>query len=270
MRYLEKAIKFLMKNYLIAIPLFVAIALPALIRGAATVSVLPQITDAVFKQRPELLMEDPFSFVPMFTGVFAAAAGAGFIGWILKFIAEPATAGMVNKGLEQGSSDLNDFMPSLSKLFPKYVVFWLGMIAVNLAIGLAALIVLLLFGLLIMLLKGFGVFLFILGMIALAVAGIIVAILLSLWFPAMVVDDMGLVDAAKKSIAVVKENFWTIFGVTVLVNIGGAVVGAILSFLGFIPFIGTILLSVIPTATGILLTVFYFMVYRDKTRKVVA
>jgi hypothetical protein len=94
--------------------------------------------------------------------------------------------------------------------------------------------------------------------------------LISLWFPAMVVDGLSVFDALKKSIDIVKYCFWTVFGITLLVSIACSIVSYILSFLGGIPVLGTIILSAIPAIQYFVMAVFSLLVYREKTGRVTA
>jgi hypothetical protein len=95
-------------------------------------------------------------------------------------------------------------------------------------------------------------------------AGIVLGILTSLWFPAMVVENLDVIAALKKSFKVASASFWTILGITLLVWLVGAVAGFILGFIGLIPFIGTLIVSIVPAVTGFIMIVFYMMIYRDK------
>lgn len=273
MKYLEKAFQFLFKNYLLLVPLFIVAAVPALIAGIGSMSLMGNVYQLTrVLQNPEYIANDPLAFIqivgPTAAKMFGLVGAGGFLGFILNFIAYPATCGMINKGLDRGQTDLNDFSPSLSNTFVKYLLFWLASIAVGLILGVVAMLLITIFIALISALEGVGVLITVIGILAMVVAGIAIGVLLTLWFPAMVVDNLGAIEGLKRSIEIAKSNFWMLLGIGLLVGIAAAIIGGIVGMIvAFIPVLGSILAQVIPTFTSVLLLVFYFMVYRDKTGK---
>lgn len=267
MEYLERVFNFVKKYYILVVPLFVMAAVPALISGTGAANTLGRMSVIFAGISDPVRMQDPTQLIKMFSAVMSSVAGTGFLAFILKFAAIPATYGMVNKALEIGKADLNDFTPLLSQNIVKYLFYWLGSIVVWIIFLLAALIIFLILGLLTAAVKALGVILLILAGIAVPLAGIVISILISLWFTAMVVDNLEVMDALKKSIALAKSNFPTILGITLLVWLAGAVAGSILGFIGLIPLIGPLVVSIVPAATSFVITVFYIMLYRNKTGK---
>ena len=81
----------------------------------------------------------------------------------------------------------------------------------------------------------------------------------------MVVDGLDVVGAFKKSIEIVRTCFWTVFGITLLVGVIASIASTILSFLGYIPVLGAIILSAIPSIQYFVMTTFSLMIYREKT-----
>lgn len=266
MKYLNNAVQFFLKFYILAVPLFILNALSALISNKGTSNTFKNFTDMMGNFGSMERFRDPgfvFSMLPAF---FAIVVGAGFLAIILKFVAEPATYGMVNKALQIGMADLNDFSYSLKENFVKYLLYWIGTIIVSIVFGIAFLIVLLIFGLLAALLKWLGALIFVIAVLAMIFAGIILFVLISLWFPAMVVDNMDVMSGLKRSIEIVRSNFRTIVGITLLISIASFVVSGMLSLIiGWIPVIGPVVLSVVPTAQAFITIVFLLMLYRDKT-----
>jgi len=141
---------------------------------------------------------------------------------------------------------------------------------VNLVLGIATILILLLMVLLVSLLKGFGVALMVIVIIALVLFFLAFGVLISLWFSAMVVDGLSVFDGFKKSIEIVRTCFWTVLGITILVSLAASVVSAILGFLGAIPVLGPVILSVIPAAQYFVIAVFSLLIYRDKTGRAIA
>jgi hypothetical protein len=185
---------------------------------------------------------------------------------LLKFAAMPATAGMVKKGVAGELVKLDDTVPMIKEHFAQYVIYWVGNLVVSIVLGIVFMIPVLIFGALTLLLKGFGVFLLFIVILAEIAAGIAVATLLSLWFPAMIIENMSVVDAAKKSVEIVKKNFWIILGITVLIAIVGGITSSIVSAIfGFIPLIGAVVATVVPALVEVVRMAFYFMFYRGET-----
>ncbi len=273
MKYLEKAFHFLIKNYVLMVPLFIVAALPSLIAtaGAATLGAnmgeiwtIMQDLD-YFLSNPKELMEE---IGPMLFATIGIAGIGGFLAFILNFVAYPATGGMIKKGIETGRTDLSDFSPSLSEHFKTYFMYWLGKLVFGFIVGIIAIILFVILGVIVGRLGRIGMLLAFLGALAIGLVAIVIAILVTLWFPAMIIDNLGIVDGFKKSIEVAKSNFWTLLGIAVLVSIASTIVGGIVGMIvGWIPFIGTIIVQVIPTFATVLILVFQFMLYADNSGK---
>lgn len=266
MKYLENAFKFLGKYYMLAVPLFISLALSAIVQGAGTAGMTANLKDILSMTGNPERFTDPSQFIKMFSSFVPFLIGGGVLAFILKFAVEPATYGMVSKALDTGSADLNDFVPSLRQNIVKYIIYWVANIVLWVAFSIAACIVMVIFGLLVAVLKGLGIALLVLAGIALVVAGIIIGVHISLWFAAMVIDGLDVMAAVKKSIGIVKSMFWTILGISLLVSIASSIASSILGIIfKWIPVIGPIILSVIPAAAGFVMIVFYISVYREKT-----
>ncbi len=260
MKYLTNAVNFSIKNWMLILPVFVLSAIVNLISRAAT----PSLSTITALMNPNNIT-DPTALLAPLTSMMGAAAGAGIVAFIATLIYSPATYGLVNKGLETGSAGLNDLGSAISSNFAKFIMYIVGTIVLGLGLSIAAIIVIFLLGLLLGLLGTVGNVLMFIIMLAVAVFFIALVVLLSMWFAAMVVDGLSVVDAAKKSIEVVKGCFWTVLGITVLVYILFAIAGFILGLLRVIPLLGPIIYSVVPAGQFFVMAVFLLMVYRDKT-----
>jgi hypothetical protein len=271
MKYLENAFKFLVKYYLLAIPLFIAIAIPAIIAGSGSAELAAQIQELQksMLSDPEM-MQDPACLLQLYSTLapmLAASGIAGAISFILMLIIKPATYGMVNKALETGNADLSDFGPEMKNNFPKYILFGLATAGLYIGIFIAAIIVFAVFAALMAASKAVGIILMVLFSMAFIVFLIAFSILTYLWFPAMVSDNLGVFDGLKKSISVVKGYFWPIIGISLLVGIGSGVAGGIVGAAGNIAVVGPLLTSIVTVAVEFVMIVFAFEVYRDKTGK---
>ncbi|NJD04633.1 MAG: hypothetical protein FIA99_19010 [Ruminiclostridium sp.] len=265
MKYLESAVKFLLKYWILAVPLFVLTAVASLVSGVGLAAAQFSQLWTTFGNPAQLT--DPGSLIKTIPLVLPAIVGGGILAFIFNFIAIPATYGLVNKGLESGNAGLNDIGSAVSQNFVKYVMYFIGTLVLGIAAIIALLIVTLLLGLILSLLGGFGAVLLTIIMLAIFIAVIVFLVLLSMWLSAMVVDNLDVVAAAKKSIEVVKTSFWTVLGITILVAIVCAIVGFILNLLVIIPLLGPIIASIVPTVQTFVMIVFLLMLYREKTGK---
>lgn len=267
MKYLESTIKFSIKNWMLILPLFVLLALANLLGGVGKAAVdFASLWSALGSLGDISNPGDVLSTLP---GLFSAMAlGSGAWAALFNFVAIPATYGLVSQSLETGNAGIHDIGAAIGKNFVKYVMYFIGTLAVWLAIGIAVLLLLLLLSLLVMLLKGFGIALLVIAVIALLVALAVFAVLISLWLSAMIVDNLDVIAGFKKSIEVVKGCFWTVLGITVLVSIAAGIAGAILGLLSGIPLLGPIIYSAAPAAQTFIMTVFLLTLYRERTGKV--
>jgi hypothetical protein len=267
MKYLENAIKFSIKNWMLILPLFVLTALANLLGGAGRSAMDIGKIWSTFGSLSNIGNPgDTLSLLPdLFTNV---AAGSGIWAFLIQFVSIPATYGLVNKSLETGTATLSDIGAAISENFVKYLMYFVGILVVGLTIGIGSLILVLILSLLVALLKGVGVALMIIVMLALFVALIVFGILISMWLSAMITDGLDVVAAAKKSIEIVKSSFWTVVGVTILVNIAIYIAGAILGLLSRIPLLGPIIYSAVPTAQLFIMIVFLMTLYRERTGKI--
>ncbi|AEV69561.1 hypothetical protein [Acetivibrio clariflavus] len=271
MKYLENAFKFLGNFFLLVIPLFIAIAIPSIISGPSKDALSKQYTEIIMTMAKDpTLMQNSSNLIELFSTLisFLPPIILGFIlTIILRIIVNPATYGMVNKALETGNVDLNDFVPEMKNNIGKYILYALSYIGIYFAIFFLSAILSFIFSSITTISTTLGITLLILFSIALFIGLFVFSYLISLWFPAMVSDNLGVGDGLKKSISVVKSYFWPIVGISILVAIGSGILSAIAGFLKGIPVLGHVVLSFISALVEFIMIVFCFEVYRDKTGK---
>lgn len=267
MKYLESAIKFSIKNWMLILPLFVLTALSCLLGGVGQSVLNAGKLWSTFGNLNN--PASPGGMMSALPGLFSAiAVGSGIWAFLFQFVSIPVSYGLVNKSLETGNASLNDIGASMSGNFVKYVMYFIGMLVIGLVVGIGSFILMLILGLLAALLKGFGVALMIIVMLALLVVLIVFGLLISMWFSAMVVDGLDVIAAVKKSIEIIKGSFWTVLGITFLVGIATGIAGAILRLLSGIPLLGPIIYSAVPTAQTFIMLVFLLLLYREKTGRI--
>lgn len=265
MIYLKKTFKFLLKNYFIVLPIVAAVVLSALIMGKATAIGL-----AVNWFKVTIAPTKPFAVLGLLWSLVTSQF-SGILGLLLMVAAVPATVGMIFKAAGGGRAGLNDIVPSISQHVVQYLIYFAGVVVLGLAGGLLVLIIALLFALISSLLGGFGIFLFVLVLIALGLAYLAISVLLSFWMPSMLIDKTSVVEAAKLSFAYAKPSFWTLVVNIVLINIGGSLAGWLIGrIFGWIPVVGILLAAVVQGVATVFMTTFVVLLYLEKTGRTVA
>ncbi|HEY5585535.1 MAG TPA: hypothetical protein VIK78_13745 [Ruminiclostridium sp.] len=272
MRYLENAFRFTFKNFLITLPLLISMAIPALIMGIGSIGMLANM--GKFQQTiQDMVSGGNYNFEPsMIFDLYGPAmlismAVAGVLSLILSILVYPATYGLINKKYETGSSNFSDFTKCMSKFIGRYVLYMLlslaifivGTIVFGILIGIGAVIIATVS-------KVAGIILLVLFILAFIVGCIALGVYMSLWFPAVCIEDTDIIHGLKNSFKYVSGSFWPIFGITLLVSLCGGVASMILSgVVGWVPVIGSVVGPVVSTLAGFILIVFYFEIYREKT-----
>ena len=272
MKYFEDAFKFATKNYLILIPIFIATLVPALLIIGATPTVADlQAIVQDFQQYPDYFISNPDAFFDAFqTAGIGNSASSSAISTILNFMAIPMTAGLIKLGLNKGSVSVNDFAVALGSNIGKYLRYFLATILFGILIAIA---VVLYFVFLIptsISMQESGIFMFIIGVLILSVFGVLIAIFLSFWFGAMVLDDLGVMAALKKSFTVTRRCFWTLVGIGLLLAIAEGVVSGFAGLFAFVPLLPTVLKTAVSAFAAVVHMTFLFMIYRSYQPSLIA
>ncbi len=269
MRFLENAFKFTFKNFLLAIPLLISMAIPSLIISIGTAGLVAKMTQKYAQIFQSAMSGEYAGFdASFFDGlvtmpmIISVVIGC-FLFLLLAILVYPATYGLINKKYETGNATLSDFTQCLSKYIGRYVLYGLLSLAIGIGLGIALIILIVLASVVMALVSNvFGIILMVLFYLVFIVACIVLGVYMHLWFPAVCIEDSGILDGLKNSFKTVKGSFWPILGITLLVSLGGSIVGSIL---GIFPFIGVVISSVTTTLAEFILIVYYFEVYRAKT-----
>ena len=265
MKQLEKSIKLLLKKYLIILPLFVATVIPAVIeRGDVLLPGFVRMLN--YFREPENIKVMPTVFSMLKT--LYSAQSTGIIGFILQFFAIPATIGMIIRTLYGETVSIEDIIPSIKGYLKQYLIYWGGSFAVSLGLSAAAILTGLVLWGLTLLFSGFKVFLLVILYFIMLAVVVLVTVLLSLWLPAMVADDLNVLDAAKKSVELMKHSFISILMIYLTVNISAGILQFFVrTAFGWIPVFGDIAGSLVPAITAALLLAYYIILYRSVTGK---
>lgn len=264
MKYFEDAFKFVSKNYLILIPIFIATLVPALlVIGSSPSATELQSMLIEFQQYPDYFLNNPDAIFEALNINIANFASGGAISTILNFMAIPMTAGLIKLGLNKSEVSINDFAPALSTNIGKYLRYFLAGILLGLVIAVALIIYVVILALILNSLGDSGVFVLLFGILLLIVFGFSISFFLAFWFAAMVLDDLGAMAALKKSFAVAKRCFWTLVGIGLLLGLVQGVVSSIVGFFAFIPLLPMILNNLIVAVAAVVHMTFLFMIYRS-------
>ncbi len=278
MRHLENAFKFTFKNFLLALPLLISLAIPALISSVGSVGVVAN--SGQFLKNFQGIMEDiqygsgGLDYIDMFNKLgldfgtlIAASAFASFISLVLTIIVKPATYGLINLHFETGNAKLNDFSKGISKYIGRFILFGLLNIAFAIGIGLVSVILVIIAGVVAGAVSPvLGILLMFLFFVAIVIGCVVLFNYLALWFPAICIEDSDVITGLKNSFKQVNGSFWPILGVTIMVTLGGSFVSLILgAIIGIIPVIGSVVSPLITGLAQFILIVYYFEVYREKT-----
>jgi hypothetical protein len=154
MKYLENAIKFLLKYWILAVPLFILTAIASLVSNAGISAAQFNALWAIISNPSQLA--DPGNLLQTLPTILPAIAGGGILAFLFQFISMPATYGLVNKGLETGAASLNDLGSAITLNVVKYIMYFIGTLVLGIAIVIVFFIVAVLLGLILSLLGGFG------------------------------------------------------------------------------------------------------------------
>jgi len=268
MRFLENAFRFTFKNFLITLPLLISMAIPAFIMSIGSIGLFTNMS------KLQQIIEDMSTgsnfhfgkelFFDMFSKtMIVSMIVAGLLYIILSIFVYPATYGLINKTYETGSASFSDITSCMAKYIGRFIqyillgiaIFFIALIAFGILIGIVVVI-------LIKVSSVLGILILVLFYLAFIVGCITLSIYLSLWFPAVCIEDTGIIQGLKNSFKYVSGSFWPILGITLLVSLCGSVAGGMV---GWFPVIGSVISSVITSLAGFITIVFYFEVYREKT-----
>ncbi len=272
MRHLENAFRFTFKNFIFTLPLLIATAIPALIMGVGRVGFSPMsFINQYQKMLQDITNGSNFNYGDYMLNLYGPSmmismAIAGFLSLVFTIIVMPATYGLINKSYETGNASLNDLTALMSKYIGRYVLFLLLQIAIGIGVAIVFGILLTIAIIITAFVSPLGVLLIIVFALATLVGMVVLHTYMSLWFPAVCIEDSNIIQGLKNSFKQVNGSFWPILGVTLLVMLGSGMAGGFIGLItGLIPIVGSVVSPVISAIGGFILMVFYFEVYREKT-----
>lgn len=264
MNTLSRAIDLLRKHWMILVPTFLALLIPALLVRTNTNNVAEILRE--FSDNYQYYAQNSEALSELFAGVKTGVGTGGVLSTILNFAAVPMTAGLLRRVLEDQPAGFSEFAVALSENIITYLKHVLGLILFGISIGIIALVYFLI--LMIVVFSGntinLGVLLF--GMLFFMIALMIVGVFLTFWFAAMVLEDYTLFAAVKRSFSLVGKCFWKVVGVTLLIQISLAILTGIAAGFVAVPLIGPLLSSAVAAVGSVLMMTFAFVLYKEQTQ----
>ncbi|MBI5640976.1 MAG: hypothetical protein HZA17_11170 [Nitrospirae bacterium] len=183
-------------------------------------------------------MQSPAGMMSSIGALMGGVVLIGIAGTVLGLFAHGMTVGMVNEVFEKGSTSING---GISIAMSRFAQLLVGAVLVGLAVAV--------------------------GMMLLLIPGLIAAFFLMFTFIIVVVDNMGAVDAMKRSIDLVKKNLSDMVIFFIAVMAAGVVFGILNMILNVIPLLGQLLSMALMGLFGGYISVVMMKVYRELTGK---
>ncbi len=264
MNTLSKAIDLLRKHWMILIPTFLALLIPALLVRTNTNNVAEILRE--FSDNYQYYAQNSEALSELFAEIKTGVGTGGILSTILNFAAVPMTAGLLRRVLEDQPAGFGEFAMSLSENIITYLKHVLGLILFGISIGIIALVYFLI--LMIVVFSGnsinLGVLLF--GTLFFMITLMVIGVFLTFWFAAMVLEDYTLFAAVKRSFTLVGKCFWKIVGVTLLIQISLAILTGIAGGFVAVPLVGPLLSSAVAAVGSVLMMTFAFVLYKEQTQ----
>ncbi|NBG87005.1 hypothetical protein [Isachenkonia alkalipeptolytica] len=279
MEQVKKAFGILRGNWVLALPVYLTRLIPALLSiyifteiSTELISILSveeigetqhvlenyeQVTREFFQANREYIL----------ASIIVAA-----LGLLMNFIAVPATFGMIKESLEEGEKpDFSRVFPNVGRYFGKYLMYRIGKLALWIFIFLLGFIVFALVAFIGSRVdEGMAVLLVMLLGLAFILMAAVLHLILKLWFPAMVLGELGVFDGLREAFRKSKVCFWPLFagflGIRMAAWIVNMFVNMVIGDLGYLsPFLD----NIIPTLATVTLLIFYMLIYRETEKELV-
>ena len=268
MKFLENALKFTFKNFILCLPLLFVYVIPNIIIGIGSMFFMVNYFGQIEKIINEMTANPNFvpglDFIvdiygmPFLLSIIISLA----ITLVLTIIFTPATYGMISKKLQTGSASLKDVMPSMSKFVGRYVLFLLMNVVFVLGILIVFAIFMALSVFLMISVLPLGIMLLFISFIGYLFVLLLYSAACGMWFPAVCTEDCGIIQGLKYCLKAIKGTFWRVFGIMLLVSL---CTGVASMFFSWIPVLGTMAAGGVSALSSFVLIVYYFQVYRART-----
>lgn len=184
-------------------------------------------------------IRSPGAMMPAFGAMMIGAFLVGIIAMILELFAHGMTVGMAKEAIDTGSTSLNN---GINIAISRFVPLLVAAIIVSIIVTI--------------------------GFMLLIIPGLIAAFLFMFTFVAIVVDNMGAVEAMKKSIEVIKSRLSDAIILFIVLIVVGVIFIIANMILNVIPLLGQLLGMILMGIFGGYISVVIVMAYRELTAPV--
>ncbi|MGI6113668.1 MAG: hypothetical protein ACOYEJ_06055 [Mahellales bacterium] len=237
--------------------------------------------------------QDPLSMVTNLGNIMVMSLIVPLVIGFMGLIIYAGTGNMIKSAINCNSVSIKDFGEGIKKYLGKIVLSTL----LAMAVAILASLVIAVIGVLLLFL-GFGglnftdggqiypfgtlstggIIALVIFILAIIILAVVISVLISLWLPAIIMDNEGVISGFSKGFKAAKKNFWTILGIGALftIIILAVVIGLNLLYaainrtalMDVPPFhYMNIISNIITIILTTIFTVFLFLIYKDTSDK---
>ncbi len=276
MEQVKKALGTLKENWILAIPIYLTRLIPALLSIYIFSEISTELINMISVEEigeTQHVLENyeqvTRDFFQANRDFILASVLVAVMGLLMNFIAVPATFGMIKENLEQGEKlDFSRIFPNAGRYFGKYLLYRIGKLALWIFLVLLSILVIALVALVgTRVDEGLAVLLVMLIGMAFILLAAVLHLIFKLWFPAMVLEDLGVFEGLKEAFRKSKVCFWPLFAGFLGIRITAWITNMFVNMLiGEVAYLTSFINNIIPTVATVTLLIFYMLIYR-KTQK---
>lgn len=279
MEQIKKALGILRENWILVMPIYLTRLIPALLSiyifsemSEELVSLLSveEIgeTQYVLENYEKVTRE----FIQANRDYIMASVLVGVLGLILNLLALPATFGMIREKLVQGEKlDFSRVFPNAGRYFGKYLLYRISKLALWILVSFVGLILFVSVAYLGSLVdQGMAVLLAMLLGLVFTLGAAVLHLILKLWFPAMVLEELGIFEGLQEAFRKSKICFWPLFAGFLGIRFIAWIANMLLNLLvGDLSYFSPFLMNVIPSIATVILLIFYLLLYQGAKKELV-
>lgn len=263
MRFLENSFKFLGKNIVFVIPLFIVnLVQTFLFTSIMDIDKLQDILKLLKSANPNSVEEA--QRMQDLLMQFRASQSILIIVYILFLLVLPATYGIINRIYSNGRAGFGDFFIEMKNNILKFFLYCLALTVFFIGISLVAVIVILILGLIAQTSPIAGLLISIIMVVLAFILAFFLVNVTIMGFVVVVTDKEGAFSGISQAISTIKLCFWPVVGITILMGILLSVASSTIMFtpLGKIDELAAVILAALTTVYMFVLIVFNFEIYR--------
>lgn len=263
MRFLENSFKFLGKNIVFVIPLFIVnLVQTFLFTSIMDIDKLQDILKLLKSANPNSVEEA--QRMQDLLMQFRASQSILIIVYILFLLVLPATYGIINRIYSNGRAGFGDFFIEMKNNILKFFLYCLALTVFFIGISLVAVIVILILGLIAQTSPIAGLLISIIMVVLVFILAFFLVNVTIMGFVVVVTDKEGAFSGISQAISTIKLCFWPVVGITILMGILLSVASSTIMFtpLGKIDELAAVILAALTTVYMFVLIVFNFEIYR--------